>query len=166
MAEHIVAEIRIALSGKRGAGKFALVDRADFALVAPYRWSLSVGRYAQARVDGEVIRMHRLLLAPPAGATVDHLNGDGLDNRRSNLRVVRRRRSRHPRRFPRPAAPLYRGVSWDKRAGKWRAQIRVNMRQVRLGLFTDPREAALAYDAAALHHRGEGAVTNASLGLL
>lgn len=74
-------------------GAFAVVDDDDFERVAAHKWSVSEGKqnlYAQARVDGERVLMHRWLLDAPKGYEVDHANGMSLDNRRENLKVCTR----------------------------------------------------------------------------
>jgi hypothetical protein len=74
-----------------GAG-FVLVDDSDFDLVSQYEWKLVLAgrsKYAYAVTEKyKQASMHRLLMNPPDGMVVDHINGDGLDNRRSNLRIV------------------------------------------------------------------------------
>ena len=66
--------------------KYALIDEADYELVADYRWHFE-GRYAATRINGLKIYLHSLLLKTPKGFLTDHINRDKLDNRRSNLKV-------------------------------------------------------------------------------
>lgn len=83
-------------------GLAALVDDEDYERLARYKWSVAWGSwypYAQARVDGKRVLMHRLLTNAPAGYEVDHVNGHSLDNRRGNLRVVTRQENLAKRRF-------------------------------------------------------------------
>ncbi len=91
---------------------------------------------------------------------VDHANGDGLDNRRRNLRDgsggvnERNARKRHD------GSSQYKGVSWDSSRQAWRARIQLNGKQSFLGHFDDETAAALAYDAAAQDLFGDCAVLN------
>jgi AP2 domain len=92
---------------------------------------------------------------------VDHINGDGLDNRRANLRPADNRRNQQNSRRPAANTSGFKGVFWEAgRCNRWRAQIRVDGRKVHLGLFDDPTEAAKAYDSAAANHYGEFARLN------
>ena len=83
---------RIYLSGKRGKGKYALVDSEDFALYGHMKWHLSDTGYAlrRVKVNGKNVtyRLHRLIAGADSDEIVDHINRDRLDNRRSNLRIV------------------------------------------------------------------------------
>jgi len=82
--------VKIALSGKVGAGKFVLIDDEDAELVAGRSWHAMTVRkliYAKTGENGKTLLMHRLIMDPPADMHIDHINGDGLDNRRSNLRI-------------------------------------------------------------------------------
>lgn len=108
--------------------------------------------------------MHREVLSAPRGVHVHHKNGNGLDNRRANLEIVTP--TTHARQYrPRPGgkrrgSSQYRGVCWIPKRGKWLACITIDGRSVKLGKFDDERDAALAYDMAALAHYGEGAQFN------
>lgn len=83
----------IALCGAAGAGLVALVDDEDHEVLSAHRWhalrvkgSLTV--YARTTIDGKTVYMHRLVLQPPAHLSVDHIDGNGLNNQRSNLEAV------------------------------------------------------------------------------
>jgi hypothetical protein len=147
-------------------GKVAKVDDEDFERLAQSRWY--AGRYkhlwyAQREVrfpDGRrtTIKMHREILGLAPRAQADHEDGDGLNNQRGNIRPASalqngaNKRIRPNRRF--------KGVYFRKEYSKWRAAIRVNWKLIHLGEFSDPRHAALAYDAAAKVHFGEFACLN------
>lgn len=148
-------------------GKIVLVDDEDYELLAAHSWTARPkhkGRekwYAQrtASVDGRktTILMHRVIMAAPKGLDVDHADGDGLNNRKGNLRICTRAlncaNTWHP-----TAQSGFRGVYPKKRL--WRAELQVNGVRYRAGTFVDPAEAARAYDAAALIHFGEFARLN------
>jgi hypothetical protein len=85
---YTVIMAKIPLFGKRGIGKFALVDEDDVELVAGIRWHVNDMGYAVNRKNGTTVRMHRLINKTPNNLFTDHKNGKTLDNRRSNLRTV------------------------------------------------------------------------------
>ena len=148
---------RISLSGKRGAGKFALVDDADYEVLSKYLWRLSNG-YPTTSIRST--RMHRFLMNPPAGLVVDHINGDRLDNRRSNLRVCTHRDNLRNRVTRRDNESGFKGVSRVRPGGRWKARIRIDERCLHLGVFDTPLEAARCYNEAAQLHYGEFANLN------
>lgn len=155
------------LSGKKGAGKAVIVDCDDYALVAQWSWSLydyHGVEYAQASVNGKCgVMMHRFLMgAPPAdGLMVDHKNGNGLDNRRDNLRWATPQQNQWNSKAVRGSSK-YKGVSWAYRCPirPWVAQIRVGKKIVHLGQYATEEEAAAAYDGAARRLRGQYARVN------
>jgi len=141
-------------------GYVAVVDAADVPLVNGGKWTALVSPkrhavYACRSVAGKMLLLHRLILAAPPGVEVDHIDGDGLNNRRANLRLCSHadnQKNKGPRSGSRSGL---KGVSWDSRAGRWRAEIAANGRRRWLGLFDDPAEAASAYEVAAKELHGE-----------
>jgi len=153
---------------KLSNGKCALVDNKDFEHINEYCWEAHrtpSGKWYARRVeiidDRRVkVWMHRLIIDVPAGMETDHRNGNGLDNRRKNIRACTRSQNRFNKR-PTKHSSKYKGVSWVKSGHKWRALISLPGRlNVMLGYFKDERKAALAYDVAARKYFGAFAYLN------
>jgi hypothetical protein len=150
----------------RGRGE-VLVDAADLELVSQYRWHFLKGGYAGAHGKAsdrtQTVLMHRLILDAPSDMQVDHINGDRLDNRRSNLRICTIAENRRNRRIDgRNNSTGFKGVIKATGYERWRAEIRLNSQTIRLGRFGSPEEAARAYDEAARKYHGEFARLNFS----
>lgn len=146
-------------------GKWAIIDTPDLDIVSPYSWAAgSQGNgffYARAWVDGEKVFLHRHLMGYPAGKRVDHINGDTLDNRRSNLRVASSsENSMNGRPHSDNLYTKYRGVEYNKTKRQWTARICVNYNRTYLGSFPAAEEAARAYDESAIELHGEFAHLN------
>lgn len=146
-------------------GYVATIDANDAGIVGDYSWGVLITEhgnvYASARQrhgDRRLVLMHRLLMGFPKGE-VDHEDGDGLNNRRSNLRVATRRQNACNRRKADGTISRFKGVSLTA-TGKWRAYIAPDGKQRHLGHFIDERDAARAYDEAAIELWGEFARTN------
>lgn len=135
-------------------GKEAKVDSSDFAYLSQFSWQFS-GHYAR-RTDtgGKTVYMHREILGNPESET-DHINNDGLDNRRSNLRLASRSENNRNRGLQKSNTSGYKGVVWHNQMKKWWARIQVDGKYLSLGLFKDKKEAADAYTAAALRYHRE-----------
>jgi len=147
--------------------RIARVDDEDWESLSQFKWQASLGSsciYA-VRTDcsarsRRTLLMHRVILSPPPDMEIDHINGDGLDNRRSNLRACTRSQNHMNMRKRRGCSSTYKGVSWYKRGRNWQAHIKYQGIQYYLGRFDDEREAARAYNVAAQQHFGEFAQLN------
>jgi len=143
-------------------GKFAIVDAADYEWLSKYKWHAiraERGRtYYACRTDhGRSVSMHREIMKPPKGKVVDHADGNGSDNRRSNLRnCTQLQNSQNSRRRIRRSR--FRGVY--RRGGKWEAKVVYKGKEYYLGLFDDEVEAAKARDRKAYELAGEYAYLN------
>ncbi|QDV72469.1 HNH endonuclease [Botrimarina mediterranea] len=147
-------------------GRKVIVDSEDYELlVARGNWCFGAKGYAarnERRADGKwrAVLMHRLIMQAPEGLQVDHIDGNRLNNRRSNLRLctpVENNRNRGPN----VSNPLgIKGVYWIPRQRKYRASIRIQGQTKQLGVYDDPLEASRVFDAATLEHRGEFARPN------
>lgn len=142
-------------------GKVALVDDSDFASLSQHRWyameTNGIWYAARKSTKGEgkrtTVLMHRQVLNPHRPYEVDHINHDGLDNRRNNLRLCRHSQNMANQRCSRGSS-RYKGVFWEKGKRRWRSEIKVNQRSRTIGRFSDEVSAALAYDLAAIETFG------------
>lgn len=152
-------------------GMVALVDDEDFAAVSARRWSVTRNDknggtyYAIAgAVDGQPrVLMHRLLMQPRAGESIDHINGNGLDNRRKNLRrcsCALNAANRVKTRLP--CTSRFKGVN-RRPNGTYRAYISQGGFKC-LGTYRTEDDAARAYDRAARERFGEFARVNFDTG--
>lgn len=149
-------------------GGFALVDDCDFDSLSKFTWLMHNAGYAIRReeINGvqKNIRMHRQIMGFPDGKDIDHINRNKLDNRKDNLRVCTRLQNSKNQKLKPCNTSGFKGVS--KLKTKWQANIRNGKTFSYLGCFNAPKEAAQAYDRAALRLHGEFACTNKMLGLL
>lgn len=155
-------------------GYAALVDDEDYGRVSGFRWVALVVRnvvYAVRRFkrdDGKwtTTYLHRFLMGEPKGLMVDHIDGNGLNNQRSNLRLATNSQNQANARKSVTNKSGYKGVhwvSWGKAGGKWRANVSVGGQRKIVGYFSCPAEAAKARDKAALELHGEFASLNFEL---
>jgi hypothetical protein len=150
-------------------GEVALIDDEDLPLVSQYTWSVARRRKIDyAQTWGEwygkrtIILMHRLLLDAPAGFEVDHRDGDGLNNCRSNLRLATHGQNLRNRGRTYNSATGYKGVIRNHRSSTYLfiAQIQCDNQNYHIGSFRTAEEAARAYDAKARELHGEFARLN------
>jgi len=145
-----------------------LVDACDYHRLGAHKWRIvdvggklyaitSVGKGKGRRP----VYMHRLIMDAPSGVQVDHINGNGLDNRRCNLRLCTPSQNAANRKvLPLGKSSQYRGVHWDPRKHKHVAEIKLGKKTKHLGYFDSEEAAAVAYNLAAKDIFGDFAQLN------
>ena len=151
---------------------FALVDDNDYTRVSKYRWwAVKQGKtyYAHRHITKAAYRytrqtMHRFIMRPGSKEVVDHIDRDGLNNTRANLRIATHAQNHRNAPANVNNSSGFKGVHKRKNSIKWIAQIRdTSGRRVYLGDYFTPEDAARAYDAAAVKYHGEFAQLNFSV---
>jgi hypothetical protein len=135
--------------------KYAIVDDEDFEHLNKFHWFLSNRGYAYRSSGGKSLLMHKEVLVCDEGKVVDHINGDKLDNRRSNLRQATHAENMRNRKMQVNNKSGFRGVHQKKKDGLWYAQIKVNGIQKFLGSFKNPLDASVAYEKESQKEYGE-----------
>jgi hypothetical protein len=161
----------IELSGAKAAGRVVLVDDEDYESLAQRRWHIweqvappgrhDHGPYAATtmRIDGRYVgrKMHTIMTG---WLKTDHANGNGLDNRRVNLREATQSENAMNRQPLLGCSSPFKGVSWHKGSKRWAAYIKVNGKRRHIGHYANDVEAALAYDREARKEFGAFARPN------
>jgi len=147
----------------RNKKKYAIIDDEDFEIVSQYRWCRN-SRYAlttiyRGKKKKTVLLMHRFLLNAPKHLEVDHINHNGLDNRRANLRLVTKSQNHQNKRGSFRPHCKYKGIYWHTGNKRWIARLKGKLHK-HLGSFKNKKEAAKAYDKAAKKYFGEFACLN------
>lgn len=143
---------------KLSQNKVAKVDDSVFEKLNKFKWSAQKHRktyYALRVSNGKPILMHREIIGANDGELVDHINGDGLDNTKSNLRICTNSENLHNREKSVNNTSGYKGVYFEKSRNKWKAQIMINYKLINIGRFNTKEEAAKAYDNYARIHIGK-----------
>ena len=143
-------------------GHEAIIDAADVPLVQVKNWYAAVkSNTVYARGEGgnatkrHRVFIHNVIMGNSKGLFVDHIDGDGLNNRRCNMRLATRAQNmRNQKKNSRNTSGL-KGVSFDKRREKWYAKIKLNRIEKFLGYFASPEEAHAVYFAASRELHGE-----------
>jgi hypothetical protein len=150
-------------------GRYAIVDPDDFERLNKHKWhavrqnnTFYAIRCIGPKKNRIRIRMHREIIRPPDHLVVDHINHNGLDNRKANLRPATRAQNNYNRLAikRKGSTSKYKGVAWKKDKNKWRARIHFNGKLIFLGYFKDEIQAAKAYDKAAKKYYGQFACLN------
>jgi hypothetical protein len=147
---------RIALT----QGLFATVDAADYKEISKHKWcAFRIGSkiYARGTIKGRTVLMHRWLMRPRKSYQVDHIDGNGLNNCRCNLRVCTAAQNQANRK---PLGGSSRFVGVCRRGDRWEAWIKHRGKWLTLGRYDDEVEAAKARDRKAYELHGEHAYLN------
>ena len=137
------------------------IDDEDYEFVKGYTWYCDSNGYIRATVNQKTVLLHRLIMNAPKGMEIDHVNGDKVDDRKSNLRICTHQQNVHNTKPTlNPRTSCYKGVCWHKTTKKWQAYINFHRKKKYLGLFATEEESALAYNAKAEELFGEFAWLN------
>lgn len=166
---------KVYLTGKYGSkiGNYALVDDDVYEEINKYKWFVAYDKYNYYAVrtsnvinnKRKAIYMHRRIWELKNGQIpnhyyIDHIDGNGLDNRIKNLRLVTHQQNHFNQKLGKNWSSKYKGVSWHKQHKKWRASIVISYKRIHLGYFDNEIDAAIAYDKAALIYHKEYANLN------
>ena len=142
---------------------FTIIDESDYEIVSLFTWLVDSNGYVYAKTwlynKQSHLSLHRLVANAPRGMSVDHINHNKLDNRKSNLRVCTHKQNLMNSRSNKGLSE-YKGVSWHKGGNKWCAYICPDGKAVHLGLFYEEEAAAQAYNIMARKYFGEYAHYN------
>jgi hypothetical protein len=149
-------------------GKYAIVDPEDYDKINQYNWYTKDNGYTfyaerKERIfcKKRSIRMHRQIMNAPKDKVVDHINRNGLDNRKENLQLVSQQENTwNSERGANTGSSKYKGVNYDKAHQKYRATLCHNSGKIHLGYFENETDAAHAFDEAAKKYRGRFAILN------
>lgn len=138
-----------------------MVDDEDFDYLNQFYWQVDRYKTVQTHKNDTGERLiHRLIMKPPKGVEIDHIDGNRLNNQKSNLRFATSSQNKINRGARKDNKSGYKGVSWHKQNKNWTARLMINGKYQHLGSFKDISEAVQVYNQSALKHYGEYAWLN------
>ncbi len=139
-------------------GKEVFVDDSDYEYLNQWKWTSnghSVTRFIYEGRVRKILLMHRLILNAPHGTYIDHMDLNGFNNQRSNLRLCTPSQNAANTKKRKTNKSGYKGVCWYKNTNKWMAYIQFNNRRITLGYFKNKKHAIRAYRISAKKYFGE-----------
>lgn len=150
----MVIEIQLSKKGRKHAGKHVAIISDEDAVLAESSWNVRYGSsklYAEHRTSEGLEPLHHAVLKRvfgepvPKGFDVDHIDGDGLNNTRENLRIATRKQNSVNRGPNKNNTSGYKGVFFQKGLGKWTSKIMIDGKSRHLGVFETREEAYKAF---------------------
>jgi len=147
-------------------GKYALIDNEQYDLISLFRWCYVPACRGYAVVKLYIcgkqyqIYMHRLVMNAIEGVSVDHIDGNGLNNQKSNLRICTHQENIMNQKKQENRASIYKGVSFHGQNKNWYAYIKINQKKKHIGCYDTEEEAAEAYNKEAVKLFGRFANLN------
>lgn len=151
------------------SGKITFVDEEDYQRVIQYNWWSQIRKnnvwYAKVRMrlpggERRLVSLHRFIMNCHSDDQIDHIDHDGLNNCKDNLRICTASQNRQNERKRNNTSSQFKGVCWDRNRRMWLARIKVDKKLYNLGRFNSEQQAAKVYDLAAIKHFGPFACLN------
>lgn len=139
-----------------------MLDDEDFDYINQFTWCIIKQGNNKKRAYNYKLKnyMHRIIMKCPKGYSVDHIDGNPLNNQKLNLRICLLKDNSKNSSKHKNTTSKYKGVHFENYTKKWKACIKVNYKTINLGRFSNELEAAKAYDNAAIKYFGEFAGLN------
>lgn len=131
-----------------------LIDKEDYGKIKDYYWSLNSQGYAISVINGKHKRLHLMIIDKPKGTVIDHINGDKLDNRKSNLRICTQKQNSRNTKLAKNNTSGVTGV-YKTKYNTYSASIMVNRKQICLGTYKNIKDAIKARREAEEKYFGE-----------
>lgn len=149
------------------SGTKTQVDDKDYIWLSQYSWqefkhgnTSYAKRHTESGGKRKTVYMHRELMKPEIGEMVDHIDGNGLNNQRQNLRICTNSQNQFNSKKQSNNTSGFKGVSWHKGNRKWKVAMVVRGKRISIGYFSEKEKAAAAYDEFAIRHHKEFARLN------
>lgn len=142
-----------------------IVDDEDYEYLNQWKWYTFKSRpnliYVTRRINNKTIYLHRFILnITNKNTIIDHIDGNPLNNQKSNLRICTQSENMQNARKHKNCSSKYKGVCWDKNRNKWIVNLDINKKRIHIGRFNLEKDAALAYNKAATKYFGSFAKLN------
>lgn len=141
----------------------AVIDDEDYINIGGYNWQLNKHTrtyFATSTICGKPTMLHYMIWPHKEGFEIDHRDGNGLNNQKSNFRYATHAQNNANKGLTIANTSGYKGICFDRRRNKWQAKICINYKQMGLGNYATKEEAARAYNLAAIKYHGEFARLN------